>query len=67
MDDKLMYILNDDIQNYPFHLLRYYMKSLDTASMNQLINEKLVYKTLGTNQCPPNSLLLSYQGINNMA
>ena len=34
MDNKLMYIPNDDAQNYPFHRCNYWLKSLGTASSN---------------------------------
>ena len=39
MDDKLVYIPNDDKQDYPL----YGLKLLDTASLNQCVS-----KTLGT-------------------
>ena len=73
MDDKLMYIPNDDIQIYPFCRLNKWLKSLNTqltkaknqnspVLLSQLIKERY-YKTLETSvinsQSYPLSLSLS--------
>ena len=63
MADKLMYIPNDDIQNYPYSRLkllieRFELKSNSPMLLSQRIG-KLYYKTLETRQLTAHSLSLS--------
>ena len=37
MEDKIMYINNVDKQNYAFNRLKYWLKSLNSVSLNQPI------------------------------
>ena len=59
MGDKLMYISNNEIQNYPFYILKLVVKTFELYWTNQLkfnkvsklVNQqqrKRYYKTLGT-------------------